>query len=333
MTDMMKRVMMVALLWVGMVMAVQGQRLNVDVMRLDPTDLSGLAMKRLDANGETAALIKVSVLAPNPVFSGNLVGKVNKQEGYYWVYLTAVNPASQDLRIATDGYHPIQVKFSDYGISSLAPGATYILELSNAEIESQDNIAIAHQKFAENYNEDDIQLQNITINVNPPDSKVEIDGALFPVLNGIVATLLPVGNHKVTVFNECYSKTEQIKLSSSPKEVTINLNMDSSNKAILLNENNCLTNEDEAYNTAVQYLKEGDDKEAKNVAIEAIKKGYGSCHEILRALLCLGYYDNNKTEYDKVKAIIDKWDKSQSSEFYESIKEESKDSVPQFGIQ
>ena len=133
MTDMMKRVMMVALLWMGMVMAVQGQRLNVDVMRLDPTDLSGLAMKRLDANGETAALIKVSVLAPNPVFSGNLVGKVNKQEGYFWVYLTAVNPASQDLRIATDGYHPIQVKFSDYGITSLAPGATYILELSAAQ--------------------------------------------------------------------------------------------------------------------------------------------------------------------------------------------------------
>lgn len=83
MTDMMKQVMMVALLWMGMVMAVQGQRLNVDAMRLDPTDLSGLAMKRLDANGETAALIKVLVLAPNPVFSGNLVGKVNKQEGYF----------------------------------------------------------------------------------------------------------------------------------------------------------------------------------------------------------------------------------------------------------
>ena len=49
------------------------------------------------------------------------------------MYLTAVNPASQDLRIATDGYHPIQVKFSDYGITSLAPGATYILELSAAQ--------------------------------------------------------------------------------------------------------------------------------------------------------------------------------------------------------
>ena len=110
-------------------MVAQGQQLAVESMSCDPTDLSAQYCKRLDANGQLCALVKVATMAQHPQFHGNLVGKVTKHEGYYWVYMTAENPASRFLEISSDDFLPLRVKFAEYGETSLAAGCTYKIML------------------------------------------------------------------------------------------------------------------------------------------------------------------------------------------------------------
>lgn len=125
----MKKILMVIAVMLGAAVAAVGQQLEVGSLELDGGDLSAQYVKRLDGNGAICALLKVATMAQNPQFHGNLVGKVEKREGYYWVYMTVENPASRDIRISSDNYLPMKVTFSDYGVRALAGGCTYVLTL------------------------------------------------------------------------------------------------------------------------------------------------------------------------------------------------------------
>ena len=125
----MKKILMVIAVMLGAAVAAQGQQLEVGSLELDGGDLSAQYVKRLDGNGAICALLKVATMAQNPQFHGNLVGKVEKREGYYWVYMTAENPASRDIRISSDNYLPMKVTFGDYGVLALDGGCTYVLTL------------------------------------------------------------------------------------------------------------------------------------------------------------------------------------------------------------
>ena len=127
-----RKILMLVML-LGAAVVAQGQRLRVDKFELKGNDLSAQYEKRLDGNKQLCALVKVATLAQKPEFDGNIVGKIEKRKGYYWVYMTADYPKSKDLMISSENYLPISVNFADYGIASLAAGVTYILELSAAQ--------------------------------------------------------------------------------------------------------------------------------------------------------------------------------------------------------
>ena len=108
----------------------QGQELVVRSLALDGGDLSAQYIKRVDGNGQLCALLKVTTMAQNPKFYGNLVGNVEKREGYYWVYMTAENPESRFVEMSSDNYLTLRVTFDDYGVWALAGGCTYKLTLA-----------------------------------------------------------------------------------------------------------------------------------------------------------------------------------------------------------
>ena len=111
-------------------LAAQGQELVVRSLVLDSGDLSAQYIKRVDGNGQLCALLKVTTMVQNPKFYGNLVGNVEKREGYYWVYMTAENPESRFVEMSSDNYLTLRVTFDDYGVRALSGGCTYKLTLA-----------------------------------------------------------------------------------------------------------------------------------------------------------------------------------------------------------
>ncbi len=87
------------------------------------------------------------------------------------------------------------------------------------------------------------------------------------------------------------------------------------------------------YNDAIKFLKEGNDTKAEQIALKAISQGYEVCHEILKTLLMIGYYDDSPTKFAEIKALIDKWEKTQSVRRDEQhVIEEAKKSAPTFEL-
>lgn len=173
-------------------------------------------------------------------------------------------------------------------------------------------------------------MQKLVVKVNPHDSKVEIDGFDFPVSDGTIVTVLPVGVHNVSVVNNNKSKTEQITLfASSPKELVIDLNLKNANNSNSITDVADLSEEELIYNNAVKYIKEGADEEAEKLALKAISRGYGVCYEILKTLLNLGYYDSDKSKYSEIKVLIDQWEKTHATEYYMKKAERE---APKFGL-
>lgn len=104
------------------------QELVVKSFRLNEGDLSARTEKRLDANGNQCALIKVEAI-PVCEFGGYVIGAVEKKLGAYWVYVCAKNPITKKLIVSSDNFQPIEVNFSEYGISKISPGETYSIRI------------------------------------------------------------------------------------------------------------------------------------------------------------------------------------------------------------
>lgn len=98
-------------------------------------DLSARAVstRRLDSNGNLCALVKVEFAVPDSKFEGYVIGDVANSNSTYWVYMCGKNPASRHMTVAVDGFLPLNIYFSDYGIKSLADGETYKLTISLPE--------------------------------------------------------------------------------------------------------------------------------------------------------------------------------------------------------
>lgn len=107
---------------------VSSQELVAKSFRLNIDDLSARTEKRLDANGNLCALIKVEVV-PVCEFGGNIIGSVEKRLGTYWVYVCAQNPSTNKVLVSSKNFQPIAVEFSKFGITSIEGGATYILRI------------------------------------------------------------------------------------------------------------------------------------------------------------------------------------------------------------
>lgn len=119
------------------------QELVVKSFRLNEGDLSARTEKRLDANGNQCALIKVEAI-PVCEFGGYVIGNVEKKLGAYWVYVCAQNPVSRKLIVSSDNFQPIEVEFSDYGIDKIEAGSTYTMRIESVNT-SAINIIDGHK--------------------------------------------------------------------------------------------------------------------------------------------------------------------------------------------
>ena len=277
--------------------SVYSQEINVLGFYLQATDLTASTYPRNDLNNKECALVKVIITEPNVKFEGNVIGEVEFKTNEYWVY---VSNGTKQLKVKVENALPLLINFNDYNIIDVKSKLTYELFLKK---ESNETLKP--------------QMQKLTVMVNPHDSKVKIDGYDFPVFNGIVTTLLPIGAHNVSVENNSTLKSEQITLfASSPKELIIDLKAEKANSSNTSTDNTDLSEEELIYNNAV-------------LALRAISKGYGVCYEILKTLLNLGYYDSNKSKYSEIKALIDKWEETQATEYY---KKKAEREAPRFGL-
>ncbi len=289
---------------------VYSQEINVLGFYLQTTDLTASTYPRKDLNNKECALIKVVITEPNVKFEGNVIGEVEFKTNEYWVY---VSNGTKQLKVKVANALPLLINFKDYNIIDVKSKLTYELFLKKESNEASKP-----------------QMQKLTVKVNPHDSKVEIDGFDFPVSEGTIVTVLPVGVHNVSVVNNNNSKTEQITLfSSSPKELVIDLNLKTANNSNFITDVADLSEEELLYNNAVKYIKEGADEEAEKLALKAISQGHSVCYEIIKTLLNLGYYDNNQSKYSEIKTRLRKWEETQKEEL---LSNEAKKSAPTFGL-
>jgi len=106
---------------------IHAQKLNVESFVAKTNDITARTQPRQDINGKDCALVKVRLAAENASFNGNVVGDVTYDKSEYFVYMPH---GSKRLTIKLDGYLPLDVNFSEYGINSLEEKTVYVLTLS-----------------------------------------------------------------------------------------------------------------------------------------------------------------------------------------------------------
>lgn len=106
---------------------IQAQKLNVESFVTKTNDITARTQPRQDINGNDCALVKVRLAAGNASFSGNVIGNVAYDKSEYFVYMPH---GSRRLTIKLEGYLPLDVNFSEYGINSLEGKTVYVLTLS-----------------------------------------------------------------------------------------------------------------------------------------------------------------------------------------------------------
>ncbi len=127
----------------------------------ETSELSAAQFKEYDANGNACALVKLGLVADNPVFEGDVVKSENKG-GVYWLYL----PQGTDkLTIQTSDHLPLRLQFEP--VKSLF---TYHMTVA-PKGGSADGSASS-----------DLPVEKLTINV--PDDATGVPLTLVKVLSG-----------------------------------------------------------------------------------------------------------------------------------------------------
>ena len=106
---------------------IYAQKLNVESFVAKTNDITARTQPRQDINGNDCDLVKVQLAAPNAVFEGNVIGDVAYNTSEYLVYMAQ---GSKKLTVKLEGYLPLEVGFSEYGINSLEGKTVYVLTLS-----------------------------------------------------------------------------------------------------------------------------------------------------------------------------------------------------------
>lgn len=167
-----------AILLALVALATFGQEATVKSVAADPFDYSASKYKMTDLNGNTAALVIVRVLADNVEFKGNVLdGGVVHKTGEYWVYMGV---GTKMLRIHSDKFLPVEIRFPDYGIPRLEAATTYAVTLTLPQGAAQPQSAAAGYNY-------------LVLNVSPATAQVTIDGKPAAVQGGVAKRLLRSG--------------------------------------------------------------------------------------------------------------------------------------------
>lgn len=161
------------------------QKATVERVVSDPLNIAASKYPMTDLNGHTAPLVIVEVLTDNVEFKGNVLdGGVVRRTGEYWVYMGV---GTKILRIQSDKFLPVDIRFPDYGIPRLEPASTYVvtLALPGSVAQSAGGGSL------------------LVVNVKPAGAKIAIDGVAYGVTPNAIEGLA-VGKHDVRVSHAGY---------------------------------------------------------------------------------------------------------------------------------
>lgn len=260
------------------------RNLEVISMQQLPLDLSASTKVKVDNNGTPCALLRISLPIEDCEFEGNIIGNVTYKTNEYRIYVTS---GTKKIRILAPDNDPLIINFTDFGIDHIDSKSTY-------EIKIDGEFGVSSKT----------QMQRLTINYNPPNGTLYLNGTQFSNKddNGTSTMILPVGTYSylfVWKDNESSENTTEgiVRLFSSiPKVLNIN-------EGGIHQNNEKISDEETLYNNAILAIREGDDSKAEQIAKQGLAEGYQICNEILAALLFAGYYDDKEFS---VKQAIEK---------------------------
>ena len=187
-----------------------GQNIAVESFRLLPYDgtASSLEGKRVDQNGEVAALIKVVTTQTGFTFEGGRLGIVDTRQeaGEIWVW---VPRASRKITIK----HPQLGVLRDYMFPvEIEAERTYEMVLKTGQME-----IIIHN---------DVTEQFLVINVTPKDAMVTVNGTPWPVIDGVAQKMVDFGEYEYRVeASDYHADAGRVKVSDPDNKAVVSVTL------------------------------------------------------------------------------------------------------------
>ena len=169
------------------------QKLSVESMKLDITDVTGSLAENLvpDNNGNYGGLVRVYLPAPNATFEGAVLRQQKHSASEYWV---VVAKDYYRLKVVVPGFQPLDVNFRDYNITGIESQRTYVLTINVPQLMQAGPV--------------DDGMRYLTMTVEPKGSTVYVDSVQREVLDGEVSVYLPMGRHTYSVSAPGYATQE-----------------------------------------------------------------------------------------------------------------------------
>ena len=203
------------------------QNISVKSFKALPMDLtaSSLEGKRIDQNGDVAALIKVVTTETGFVFEGGTLGIVDTKQtpGEVWVWVPRaarkITIKHPKLGVLRDYYYPIEIEAE----------RTYEMVLTTAKIET-----IVKEEVTQQYLIFELEPKNATLEVNDQLWSVDANGTALQFVDlGTYTYRVRAANYEtdagvVTVDDPDpdHPKTVKVKLKSNFAEVTLTVDAD-----------------------------------------------------------------------------------------------------------
>lgn len=195
----MKRSLLFILLLLLFTLVASAQTISVKSFRALPTDMtaSSIEGKRIDQNGEVAALIRVVTSETGFVFEGGTLGIVDTKQkvGEIWVWVPRgarkISIMHQQLGVLREYRYPIEIESE----------RTYEMVLTTARIET-----IIKEEIREQY---------LMFQISPPDAVLEVNDQLW--------TVSPTGNaNKLVSFGTYTYRVQAPNYHTEAGNVTVN---------------------------------------------------------------------------------------------------------------
>ncbi len=213
------------LLLLGCCMAMSAQSISVKSFQALPMDMTALSLegKRIDQNGEVAALIKIVTTETGFTFEAGALGIVDsKQEiGEVWAWVPKLSKKitikHQQLGVLRDYRYPIEIE----------AGRTYEMVLTTAKIET-----IVKEEVRQQYLIFELEPKNATLEVNDQLWSVDAEGTALQFVDfGTYTYRVRAANYEtdagvVTVDDPNNPITIKVNLNSNFAEVTFKVDAD-----------------------------------------------------------------------------------------------------------
>ena len=107
----MRKIALVFIVAALTLMRAAAREVEVKDFAADAFDLTAQKYAPNDLNGRKCALVKVQVLSPGVVFSGNVIGTPERHSSEYWVYMTH---GTKMLKLASESFLPLMFGLENY---------------------------------------------------------------------------------------------------------------------------------------------------------------------------------------------------------------------------